>query len=100
MSDQVERSEVAIIGAGPAGLAAGLFTREGVYDSGRYAARVHAYFQDECRPTPERESEFRAPVDDWIREKRNQQITRSELARRRLRAPANGAASDRPSEMP
>jgi thioredoxin reductase len=78
---------------------------EGVYDSDRYAARVHAYFQEECRPTPERGSEFRARVDDWIREKRKQQIPRSELARRRLRAArlrsaAAEAASDRPSEMP
>jgi NADPH-dependent 2,4-dienoyl-CoA reductase/sulfur reductase-like enzyme len=79
--------------------------REGVYDSERYAVRVHAYFKDECKPTEEREAEFRARVDDWICDKRKQQIARVELARRRLRAArlcaaAAEPASRGPSETP
>jgi thioredoxin reductase len=72
--------------------------REGVYDSERYPARVHAYFKAECQPKPDGEAAFRARVDEWIRHKRKQQITRAELARRRLRRVAAEVASDRPSE--
>lgn len=79
--------------------------REGVYDSERYAARVHAYFANECRPGDERAAEFRARVDDWLCDKRKQQIGRVELTRRRLRAArlrAAGAeaANERASETP
>jgi thioredoxin reductase len=77
--------------------------REGVYDSERYAARVHAYFAAECRPSAEHQTEFRARVDDWICEKRKQQIARVEVARRRaarLRTAAAEGASEQPSETP
>lgn len=69
--------------------------RQGVYDSERWSARVHAYFHEQCRPDDAREREFRARVDAWIGDKRKQQIARGELARRRFRA-----ARVRPSELP
>lgn len=69
--------------------------REGVYDSERWSARVHAHFHAECRPDDARKGEFRARVDSWIGVKRKQQIARGELARRRVRA-----AHVRSSELP
>lgn len=57
--------------------------RQGVYDSERWSTRVHAYFQDECGPGVARDAEFRARVDDWICDKRKQQIPAGVLAQKR-----------------
>lgn len=67
--------------------------REGVYDTERWSSRVHTYFRTECQPAESEEADFRVLVDDWIRDKRKQQIARVEVVRRRSRAARLRAAA-------
>jgi hypothetical protein len=61
--------------------------RKGTYDSERWAEQVRAHFQDAAKAQADSDaSRHHDLVERWIRAKRDQQLDRVEVARRRRRA--------------